>query len=435
MAKRVIVGIVLSLVAAGATPAFAQTQPFRGLFGAPAGTAPRESLDLSASLFAVNDTNLPRLVNPNRSDALSRPDVRYTDMRAGLWFTKRGERTNFSANGTSTAQYYPQLSNAVRWSGAGAVAFSRTTRRARFGVDQQVWYSPYAHFRVIPVSDGTSTALADVTAPDVALAVTGRESYRYNSGINAGVQLSRRSMLATSYRHEYLDFVPVDQFDWRRQDASVALTHSLTAKTALVGGYTYHVRNFQGERQPLNRQDLNFGVNYNSALPFSPQTTLTFAIGSTALSRSTTSRTAERDDTFFRMIGRADLDHQMGQTWHVGVFYNRAVQYIEGISEVFLADSITGNLRGYLGPRVEVRLTSGYSTGPLRLGPRQRAYDTSASTGRLRLAISRGLAAQAEYVYYRYVFSDTVTLPTGTPYRANRHVFRVGLTTWVPLLN
>jgi hypothetical protein len=117
------------------------------------------------------------------------------------------------------------------------------------------------------------------------------------------------------------------------------------------------------------------------------------------------------------------------------LFYHRAVQYIEGVSDIFLADSVTGNLRGYFGPRVELRVSSGYSTGPLRFGPRQRGYDTNASTARMRFAISRSLAAQAEYVYYRYLFSDAVTLPTGIPSRANRHVIRFGLTTWVPLLN
>ena len=40
MTKQAILGIVLSLVAAGAAPASAQTQPFRGLFGAQADTAP-----------------------------------------------------------------------------------------------------------------------------------------------------------------------------------------------------------------------------------------------------------------------------------------------------------------------------------------------------------------------------------------------------------
>jgi hypothetical protein len=433
MAKHVIIGLVLALLAAGAAPASAQSQPFRGLFGQPAETAPPQSLDFSASLYGVNDTNLPRLVAGDSAN--SRPDVRYTDLHSGLWFTKRSQRTTFSANGTSAVQYYPQLSNAVRWSGAGAAGFSRTGQRFRLGLDQQIRYSPYAHFRVIPLRDAASVSLASVSAPDAALAVSGRESYRYNSGIHAGYQLSRRSMVDAAYLHEILDFVPLGQSDWKTQDASLSLTHSMTAKTALVAGYGYHRRDFEGERLPLRRHDFNFGVNYNSALPFSPRTTLMFNVGSTALSRERSTPTATSESTFFRMIGRAELDHQLGQAWHVGLFYHRGVQYIEGISDVFLADSVTGNLRGYLGPRVELRATAGYSTGPLRFGPRQRGYDTSAGSARVRMAISRGLAAQAEYVYYRYLFADAVTLPTGIRSRENRHVLRVGLTTWLPLLN
>jgi hypothetical protein len=432
MSKKVIAGIVLSLLAAPGTPALAQTQPFQGLFGAQPMAAPNDSLDLSTSLFAVNDTNLPRLV-AGPGDGTG-PDVRYTDLHSGLWYTHRGERTVFSTNGTSALQYYPQLAHAVRWSGAGAVAMTRTGRRLRFGIDQQVRYSPYAHFRVIPIPGPTSPGLAEVEAPDVALAVSGRESYRYNSGVTAGYQLARRTILNASYQHEFLDFVPADQNDWKTQDANISLSHSLTPKTALVAGYGYHRRDFERERVPLRRHDLNFGVNYNSALPFSPRTVFAFTMGSTALSRGRSTRTDATESTFFRLIGRADLEHQISRSWWGGAFYDRWVQYIEGVSDVFLAHSITGNIRGYLGPRVEVRATSGYSTGPLRFGPRQRGYDTSASTARVRMAISRGLAAQVEYVHYRYLFSDAVTLPTGIPVRGNRHVFRVGLTTWVPLL-
>jgi hypothetical protein len=50
------------------------------------------------------------------------------------------------------------------------------------------------------------------------------------------------------------------------------------------------------------------------------------------------------------------------------------------------------------------------------------------------MAIAQSVAAQVEYVNYRFVFSDAVTLPTGIPARQNRQVFRVGLTTWFPLL-
>ena len=364
MSKRVILGIVLSL-AAGATPAFAQAQqPFRGLFGPAAETAPRESLDLSTSLFAVNDTNLPRLVARD-SDGFSieagrpvhRPalgplvhEARRADVVRRQWHVDRAVLPPTLERGAMErsrggCRVEDHAEGAFRRRSAGAIQPLRALPRdsdSRLRIER----------------------LADVSAPDIALAVSGRESYRYNSGVNAGFQLSRRSMLATSYQHEYLDFVPVGQHDWRTHDASIALSHSVTQKTAFVAGYAYHVRDFHGERLPLRRQDINFGVNYNSTLPFSPRTTLTFMAGSTALSRSRATALSEHDSTFLRMIGRAELDHQLGQTWRVGLFYHRGVQYIEGLSDVFLADSVTGNLRGYLGPRVEVTSHDRLLDGP-----------------------------------------------------------------------
>jgi len=222
-------------------------------------------------MFGVHDTNLPRL-GRELTQGDRTPDVRYTDLLSGLWFNKRGERTSFAANGISRLQYYPQLANGMRWSGTGAVAVNRTMQRGHFGIDQQVRYSPYAHFRVIPIPSEESATLADVSAPDSALAVTGRESYRYNPGLRGGYQMSRRTTLSASYQYEFLDFVPAGQFDWKTHDADVMLSHNITSKTALVAGYAYHVRDFEGVRLPLQRQDINFGVNYNDTLPFSRTT-------------------------------------------------------------------------------------------------------------------------------------------------------------------
>jgi hypothetical protein len=287
---------------------------------------------------------------------------------------------------------------------------------------------------VIPIPIGTSAGLADVSAADVALAVSGDESYRVNTLLNLGYGLKSRTLLNASYHYEYFDFV-ASTFNWRRQDVSLGLSHRVSPKTAFEFGYGYHERDFQGERVPLRRHDVNVGLNYNNALPFSPQTTFTFGVGSTLLSRDRTSNGIPTESNIFRLIGNANLEHRLGRTWSLGLHYDRWVQYIEGISDVFLAHSITANIGGYLGPRVDFRATAGYSTGPLRYGPRQRGYDMNASTARMRIALSRGLAAQAEYVHYRYLFSDAVTVPTGIPVRSNRHVVRVGLTTWFPLLN
>jgi hypothetical protein len=435
MFKLVIAGTAVMLLTAAAPPAQAQSRPFQGLFGAPLGPPPPQSLNLVTSMFGAYDTNLPRLVPLRLDGDVSAPNVHYSDLHTGLWYTRRGERTSMAANGAATVQHYPQLSHAVRWSGAGAVAIRTTARRFTIGIDQEMRFSPYAHFRVIPIRHAAGTDAVGAAAPDVALAVTGRESYQYNTTLNLGYQMTRRTMFNAEYQYELLDFVPREQRDWRTQDASVSISHTLTPKTAFVAGYAYHGRDFQGEHEPLRRHDINIGVNYNSSLPFSPRTTFSFTVGSTALSRDRETQSAPNEQSFIRLIGAADLAHRLGRNWTVGTHYNRWVQYIEGFSDVFMAHSMAGNIAGYLGPRVDLRASAGYSTGPLRYGPRQRAYDTAAASARLRVALSRGFAAQAEYVHYRYLFSDAVTVPTGIPVRGNRHVFRVGLTTWFPLLN
>ena len=431
-----IAGIVLSLLAAGATPALAQSPPFRGLFGQPSRRPRRrKSLDLSTSLFGVNDTNLPRLVAR---------DFRPT--RGRTFTTPTCTRVSGTRNEASARRFRPTgrrpcsitLGSPTPFDGAAPApwALTRTGRRMRFGLDQQVRYSPYAHFRVIPIRGAASTSLANVSAPDAALAVSGRESYRYNSGIHTGYQLSRRIDVRCGVPARDPRFRAASvRATGRRRTPAVSLTHSMTPKTALVAGYGYHRRDFEGERVPLRRHDFNFGVNYNSALPFSQRTLLTFTSDRRRLSRERSTPVATSDSTFLRMIGRAELDHQLGQAWHVGLCLPPRVQYIEGISDVFLADSVTGNLRGYLGPRRRVtshgRLLD--RSAPIRAAPariRHLREALRACGWRFRA----GWPPRLSTCYYRYLFADAVTLPTGIRARENRHVFRVGLTTWLPLL-
>ena len=92
----------------------------------------------------------------------------------GMIARKWGRIINITSGAVKAPIDVLGLSNGARWSGTGAVAMTRTMRRGYFGVDQQVRYSPYAHFRVIPIPSEESAELADVAAPDSALAVTGR---------------------------------------------------------------------------------------------------------------------------------------------------------------------------------------------------------------------------------------------------------------------
>ena len=435
MRRRVLVGIVLSTLVAGASPALAQPRPFRGLFGAEDGAvAPPESLELTASMFGVHDDHLPQFRGRTGAGPGDQAFY-YNDLRAGLWYTRRGRQVTFATSGSSSLQHIPQVNNILRSSHAGAVGIAVTSRRSTFGAEQRLIYSPFYRFRLIPVPGGSisdpTLELGQSAAADAAFAVAGRESFQHNTGLSWAYQTDSQSTLNLEYRHEYIDYLQDSALDWRLNDARASWSRALTRNAAFVAGYGFHERDVRGN-QSLRRHDINIGVDYNSELAFSPRTRFDFSVGSTVVSNSRA--VSDQQTTYIRMIGQASLDHELSRLWHLGASYERGTQYVEGISQVFSSDSISGSVSGYLGRRVNIRATTGYSTGALQFSIRDRGYDTHASTARVRVAVSRMLAAEAAYLYYRFVFSDAVTLPTGIPSRENRHVFRVGLTTWFPLL-
>ena len=392
-------------------------------------------MNLTASLFGVADNNLPYFRGRTLRAEARDQSFYYSDLRAGLWYTRRARRISVAANGTSTLQTYPQIQigNTTRSSHAGAVGITGTSRRGAFRAEQRLQYSPYYQFRVVPVPSGLTSGLADVAAPDAAFAVSGHGAYQHNTELGWTYQTTNRSSLSLDYRHENIDFAGAVP-DWRIHDARVALSRNVARNAALVMGYRYHRRDLAGETAPVLRHDIDVGVNYNTALQFSPRTTFSFAIGSVVISNSRDVRAVSSQRNLIRLIGQTDLTHQLGRTWHLGVSADRGLQYVDGVSDVFFADRVVGSIGGYLGRRVDVQATTGYSTGGLRFSTTRRGYNTHASTARVRMAIAQSVAAQVEYVNYRFVFSDAVTLPTGIPARQNRQVFRVGLTTWFPLL-
>jgi hypothetical protein len=422
-------GLLLVAVVAGATPAFAQA-PVRGVFGAQGAAPPPETLDLNATFSGVYDSRLPQFRGRAQTHG-GEPSLYYNDLHAGLWYTKRGPHTLFSANGVTAIQQFPQIANTVRQSVAGAVAYVSTTQRSSFRVEQRVRYSPFHGFRVVPVP-ATSSTPADVSAPDLALAVSGQPSYESSSVMGWAYQTTNRSSLSAEYMHDYLGFPDANDLNWRTQDARVEWRHDTTHHAAVVVGYDYHRRDLQSINVPVVRHDIDVGLAYGNRLPFSERTHFDGSIGTTLISGTQRAVANPQKESRVRLIGQANLDHQVTRTWHAGLSYNQGWQYIEGLPNVFFAYSVIGTVGGYVGRRVEVQGTTGYSTGGLRFTGHQRAWDSNASTARVRVGISRNFAVQAEYLYYRFLFSDAVTLPTGTVPRDNRHVLRVGLTTWFP---
>jgi hypothetical protein len=78
-------------------------------------------------------------------------------------------------------------------------------------------------------------------------------------------------------------------------------------------------------------------------------------------------------------------------------------------------------------------LTS-YFTGAVGLTADSPRFDSYLASGRLRSALSRTLAAYAEFRYYHYQFDESVIRPIGVPSSFSRRGVRVGLSVFLPLI-
>jgi hypothetical protein len=106
----------------------------------------------------------------------------------------------------------------------------------------------------------------------------------------------------------------------------------------------------------------------------------------------------------------------------------------DGATRPFFADTIAGNISGYLSDRISVRLQPAYAHGVVGFSGLTNSYNSGSNTTRLEMAISHHLALYVEHFIYRYQFANGVGLPPALRQSVDRQGARVGLTLWTPLV-
>jgi hypothetical protein len=84
---------------------------------------------------------------------------------------------------------------------------------------------------------------------------------------------------------------------------------------------------------------------------------------------------------------------------------------------------------------VDVRFSAAYSAGEPTLNGADAPFNSYTGDARLRMAVSRTLAAFVEYVFYDYQLNQSFLRPPGVPPALTRNGVRVGLTMWIPVRN
>jgi hypothetical protein len=414
------------------------------------------SLDLRFSLAGGYDDNvLGKQGNPIGQQLLQ--SGAFGIGRAGLLYTRHSDTLSLFLGGGSGVRYVPDLGDYIA---ASHEAFFDLTkdlgRRTHIRVAQNFAYAPFYHFGLLSntfdggfgyhaVGSGLlpSEGVGDPLLLDaINLALLSQSVYRYATGAGLTRDLTARSSLSMEYHYARSSFgsdeplADVVGRNLTRQQGALTYSYRMNQSTIFHAGYGYRLVDYEllGGHGRFGVHDVDLGVDYDRALSLSRSTTISFGTGSAIIVRDR-SQAPELDAVFYRLLGRAELNHEMGRTWNANIEYQRGFRFIDGFNEPIFADLVQARLAGSLSTRLESLSWIAYSSGALGFSRRDRAYDTFIATTRLQFALTRHLAAFAQYLFYDYRFHDVLRVPFGLPATLDRQGVQVGMNLWFPLLN
>jgi len=398
-------------------------QAYRGLFGA--GTPARpgaHAFDFTLSVYQEYGSSV--------DDELSASgqlldEGWFSGLRGGLSFEKAGQRTRFGLRSEGWFRYYQQTRETTDPRVRVAMAIDSQPgqgRETRWHVGGTYDLEPYF---ILPLFGGG----APVTG-GTAILPTGRDDLLFASrrqvfGQSFSFERQIRSRWTTGV-FEDVRFSRADNplYDVRSVHAGARLGRRFSRYAALRLGYAYQMGEFglnAGER--LETQDIQVSLDYRRPLPRLRRTTFGFETGS---SRVTTAGVPR-----WEIVGTANLHHEFDEGWFIRADFTRGVRLVEGFREPFLQNTASGSLGGFIGRRVELSASGGYSRGDI--GAAADQYEAVQGAARLRLALARFLAVDVEGLAYRHTFDQAVVAPGPLSAAVNRWSVRCNVSLWLPL--
>jgi hypothetical protein len=441
---------LLVLVTMTAAPALAQpvgdpraVGPYRGLFGG------NEWAENSRHLFDVvfggyggYDDDVTKQAGSAPGDPTAQASSSYAGAAANLrYLTNAFQRVKFRAEGQVAGSYYPDLDDLVATShGASATLEWTPTPRTSMSLRHRFRFSPFFGYSIYGATD-----LPEGNPPGGAWSdtrVIRSENYTNDTAVSVGRRLSERSAVSADAQFRRTDFAEsgAGYADTRRWGAGARWTYRVTEHASARLGYGYRSGEYSGDLPGATGNGVHLidaGVDYGRALSFSRRTRLSFGMGTSGYAQTSSDAQGTVEDFRYTVIGDAQLTHEIGQSWAAAAFFSRRVRFYDGFADPFLTNAAALSVGGYVGARVRLSLVAGTDWGEygdVKDGNRDTRSTYVSPVA--QFALTRNIAAQATYYYYRYHFDQGVpSLPEGFLPRYSRQGFRVGLSVWVPLIS
>ena len=423
--------VLMGAALAAAVPAHAQStrpeRPYRGLF-ANGVEDPQQSLEASGSVGAGFDNNVVADalgLDPGSAELNSNVKGGVGQASGSLGYTLNLDSITIGATGATTLHYYPTLGSEVTRRYFADLGVSVQATRD-ISVNVAASYMPYSLSSLYPYD--SLTGRGGMVPPDLDLASSLQHYFTYTGGVDYDRRLTRRVSFDANYTFQLRD-ESVYTGQYVRQGAGGGLTFEVSRGLDLRAGYRYDDVDY-GTGRRIRNHLIDAGVDYNRALSFSRRTTLSFNTGTTA----TSSPDSGAEETEFRVVGGAELNHEIGRTWSASLGYSRDVHLDAAWGDIVSSDGVVATLSGLINRRVDFQSSARVSGGAIGLSTaddnRYESYSGSASLG---YALTRHVNLSLSYLYYRHRFDQGVVLPPDFANTFNRHSVRASVSVWAPL--
>ena len=407
----------------GAQPVTQAAKPYRGLFGGGSAPAPgRQQFDLTTNVYEEYGTNGESAV---AGTTTSNTPGWFVAAQGRLAFQSTGQHSSFALRLDGNVRYYRDTRTTTTPGARAEIAWN--TRVGYHGTSSVAFTASaeYQPYYVLPVFEG-----AVAPAADAAILPTNRDDLLYRRtgyiyGETFGYQhpISQRTYFALTEDARVTRTQSADlDVDSIRGGAVFGVR--LSQYAALVTGYAYQFGQSGPQRSvKTTGQDVILSVDYRRPLPRARRTTFGFSSGSSRVTSATTAQ--------WFILGTVNLRHEFDAGWFIQADFGRRMQMVEGFSSPFFVNTVTGSLGGFLGRRVEVLTSGGYSRGDVGFGT--DAYRSTQGSARMRLALAKYVAVDVEGLLNQYAFDQQVVMPGLLPANLNRWAVRCNVALWLPM--
>jgi hypothetical protein len=406
----------------------ASERPYRGIFGGGVGDV-GQLLTTSLSLDGgYVDDMLSQPVGDTTGTLPPSFTGPFSAASGELAYSFKRDRATFNASAGASARYYDARKDIFPAYSAAVGGSATLTPRLTLTGDLTATAEPLYGLTLLP----------DAVAPDPGTL----SPIDYTQGVASGDYRSVRGSTALDYA--FSDRTSVDvHYEASRGElgdepreqtvhgAGVSIHHQFTQGVGARLGYSRQLGAYEladGSRD-IRNDTIDAGLDYSRALSLSRRTSLAFTTGTTAVS--------DGESTFFRLVGSATLERQIGRTWNAALIYNRDVGFVQTLVEPTFSDGLAIAVGGLIGRRLELQTQVAATVGQIGFGHGDSAtgFDAYDATAGLTVALSRYLAVNTSYTYYRYTFDSDAPLSGAVFRRLDRQSVQAGLTLWAPLLH